>query len=350
MYIFCHYSCLGPCIQSTKVHPDNFLTNTQKEKEEILLEGIEDDIKEEEKVQSIPAVAPDPDQTPKTEPEQEIKKKVNPLMANGNKWEKPMSHFKAMSLIGKLFMTGKMRKMMANKWGGTDEPSSSTSSGSYSSGSTSETGSSSSELDSDANDDKAHRDKDTKVNKHDLALVRPRVIFWRNLVESRKAATFRMKYDLIKVRPKAMLWKNNSAKTNKTAKLKLKIVFYRVHPKAIQWRNFAAMNRTTHAATTTLKLRMTFFRIRPKAMHWMNIALNTITPITTDHYTKFKLKMIFFKVRPKAMHWMNRPQSITAESIFKLKSAFFSVRPKAMHWMTMALLDTSSSSASDTVS
>ena len=338
MYIFCHYSCLGPCIQSTKVHPDNFLTNTQKEKEEILLEGIEDDIKEEEKVQSIPAVAPDPDQTPKTEPEQEIKKKVNPLMANGNKWEKPMSHFKAMSLIGKLFMTGKMRKMMANKWGGTDEPSTSTSSGSYSSGSTSETGSSSSELDSDANDDKAHRDKDTKVNKHDLALVRPRVIFWRNLVESRKAATFRMKYDLIKVRPKAMLWKYNSAKTNKTAKLKLKIVFYRVQSKAIQWRNFATMNRTTHAAT--VKLRMTFFRIRPKAMHWMNIALNTIAPLTTDHYTKFKLKMVFFKVRPKAMHWMNRPPSITAESIFKLKLAFFSLRPKAMHWMFMALTST----------
>ena len=338
MYIFCHYSCLGPCIQSTKVHPDNFLTNTQKEKEEILLEGIEDDIKEEEKVQSIPAVAPDPDQTPKTEPEQEIKKKVNPLMANGNKWEKPMSHFKAMSLIGKLFMTGKMRKMMANKWGGTDEPSTSTSSGSYTSGSTSETGSSSSELDSDANDDKAHRDKDTKVNKHDLALVRPRVIFWRNLVESRKAATFRMKYDLIKVRPKAMLWKYNSAKTNKTAKLKLKIVFYRVQSKAIQWRNFATMNRTTHAAT--VKLRMTFFRIRPKAMHWMNIALNTIAPLTTDHYTKFKLKMVFFKVRPKAMHWMNRPPSITAESIFKLKLAFFSLRPKAMHWMFMALTST----------
>ena len=343
MYIFCHYSCLGPCTQSTKVHPDNFLSSTQKEKEEVLLEGIEDDIKEEEKVQSIPVDAPDPtppDLTLKTEPEPEIKKGVNPLMASGNKWEKPMSHFKAMSLIGKLFMTGKMRKMMANKWGGNEEsePSTSTSSGSYSSGSTSETGSSSSELDSDANDDKAHRDKDTKVNKHDLALVRPRVIYWRNLVESRKAATFRMKYDLIKVRPKAMLWKYNSAKTNKTAKLKLKIVFYRVQSKAFQWRNFATMNRTTHAAT--IKLRMTFFRIRPKAMHWMNIALNTIAPLTTDHYTKFKLKMIFFKVRPKAMHWMNRPPSITAESIFKLKLAFFSIRPKAMHWMFMALTST----------
>ena len=333
------------------VHTDKFLKDAQKEGEEvkeILLEGIED-IKEE-KGQAVPAAAPDPDPTPNAEPP-EVTKEVN-----GSKWEKPMSHFKVMSLLGKLFMTGKMRKMMANKWGGntSSEPlstsSTSSSSSSGASGSTSESGSSSSELDSDADDDKAHLEKNTKVNKHDLALVRPRVIFWRNLVESRTAATFRMKYDLIKVRPKAMLWKNNSAKTNKTAKLKLKIVFYRVHPKAIQWRNFAAMNRTTHAATTTLKLRMTFFRIRPKAMHWMNIALNTITPITTDHYTKFKLKMIFFKVRPKAMHWMNRPQSITAESIFKLKSAFFSVRPKAMHWMTMALLDTSSSSASDTVS
>ena len=33
------------------------------------------------------------------------------------KWNKPISHFKALNLINQLFLSGQMRKMMSDKWG-----------------------------------------------------------------------------------------------------------------------------------------------------------------------------------------------------------------------------------------
>ena len=87
------------------------------------------------------------------------------------KWNKPISHFKALNLINQLFLSGQMRKMMSDKWGQNKNQETDTESGTETgseTGSSSETGRSEASISgsSDCTRSKTNSSKELKIEKN----------------------------------------------------------------------------------------------------------------------------------------------------------------------------------------